>query len=52
MIWNKPLSAAFEVLNGTLVGLCGLPALERTEVASPPGLRIFFARVQPVLAGF
>jgi hypothetical protein len=40
----------FEKLDGSFVLFRGLAALERPEVASPPALRIDFARIEPILA--
>jgi hypothetical protein len=48
---NKKRSAAFEVLNRTLVGLCGFSCIERAEITSASSFGILFARVQPVLTG-
>jgi len=49
---NDQFLMMLKVLNRTLVGFGGFSCAERAEVAPTPGLGIFFARVQPVLAGF
>ncbi len=46
------LSAPLEVLNLALVFLRGLAGLERAQVLSLARLRVFLARIEPVVARF
>jgi hypothetical protein len=43
---------ALEILNRAFVFLRSSLCIERSEISSFPGLRIFLSRVQPILAGF
>ncbi len=42
---------ALEILHGPLVLLRGGAARKGAEIAPPAGLRILFARIEPILAG-
>jgi hypothetical protein len=46
---NRLLST-FEVLHSSLVILCCLECIERTQISPLPCLRIFFTRIQTVFA--
>ena len=41
----------FEILHRTLMALRRGAAIEGAEITSPPGLRVYFARIEPVFAG-